>query len=91
MDYLDDNEVQMVHEQWNPQNCPQSRPTETLWTILSDMMYEGGWEAKTIDQLKRINKKLKEIDMEVVQCMFSGIRKQLRKIADKGPYNACSS
>ena len=56
------------------------------------MVYEGGWKAKTIDQLKRrINKKLKEIDMEVVQCIFSGIRKQLRKIADKGPYNACSS
>ena len=92
MDYLDDNEVQMVHKQWNPQNCPQSRPIETLWTILSDMVYDGGWEAKTIDQLKRrINKKLKEIDMEVVQCMFSDIRKQLRKIADKGPYNACSS
>lgn len=92
MDYLDDNEVQMVHKEWNPQNCPQSRPIETLWAILSDMVYEGDWEAKTINQLKRrIKKKLKEIDMKVVQSMFSDIRKQLRKIADKGPYNACSS
>ena len=92
MDYLDDKGVQLVHKKWNPQNCPQSRPIETLWTILNDMVYEGEWEAKTIDQLKRrINKKLKEIDMKVVQSMFSGIRKQLRKIADKGPYEACSS
>ncbi|CAF3321807.1 unnamed protein product [Rotaria socialis] len=58
MDHLDDNEVQMVHKEWNPQNCPQPRPIETLWSILSDMVYEGGWEAETIDQLKRrINKK----------------------------------
>ncbi|CAF4392687.1 unnamed protein product [Rotaria socialis] len=30
MDYLDDNEVQMVHKEWNPQNCPESRAIETL-------------------------------------------------------------
>ena len=35
--------------------------------------------------------KLKEIDIKIVQQMFSGIRKQLRKIADNGPYEACSS
>jgi hypothetical protein len=34
---------------------------------------------------------MKEIDMNVVQRMFSDIRKQLRKIADQGPYHACSS
>ena len=41
--------VQLVHKEWNPQNCPQSCPIETLWTILNDMVYEGEWEAKTID------------------------------------------
>ena len=92
MDYLDNKGVQLVYKEWNPQNCPQSRPIETLWMILNDIVYEGEWEAKTIDQLKRrIHKKLKEIDMKVVQSMFSDIRKQLRKIADKGPYEACPS
>jgi len=56
------------------------------------MVYEQGREAKNIDQLKRrITQKMKEMDMKVVQTMFSGIQKQLRKIADQGPYHACSS
>ncbi len=47
------------------------------------MVCKGGWEAKTIDQLKkRIIKKLKEIDIQVVQAMLSGIGHQLRKIED---------
>ena len=32
-----------------------------------------------------------KIDIKIVQQMFSGIRKQLRKIADNRPYEACSS
>jgi transposase len=90
--YFDQNGIQFVSRNFNPQNCPQSRPIETLWSILKNMVYDQGWEAKNIDQLKRrIIKKTKEIDMKVVQAMFSGIRKQLRKIADHGPYSACSS
>ena len=90
--YFDQNGIQFVSKNFNPQNCPQSRPIETLWSILKNMVYDQGWEAQNIDQLKqRIIKKMKEIDMNVVQAMFSGIRKQLRKIADHGPYNACSS
>ena len=46
-------------------------------------------EAKTIDHLqRRIEKKN---DIKIVQQMFSGIGKQLRKIADNGSYAACSS
>ena len=89
--YLNDNKVKFVPIEYNPQNCPQARPIETLWSIIDDMVYDKGWEATTIDQLKRrITAKLKEIDLKVVQTMFSGIRKQLRKISDKGPYEACS-
>ncbi len=90
--YLDQNGVQFVARDFNPQNCPQSRPIETLWAILKNIVYDQGWEAKNIDQLqRRIRTKMKEIDMKVVQTMFSDIRKQLRKIADHGPYHACSS
>ena len=49
-------------------------------------------EAKIIDHLQqRIAKKLKEIDIKIVQPTFSGIREQLRKITDNGPYQDCSS
>ncbi|CAF4230632.1 unnamed protein product [Rotaria magnacalcarata] len=92
LQYLDQNDVQFVDKKFNPQNCPQARPIETLWSILKNMVYDEGWEAKTINQLRRrIEKKLKEIDIKVVQQMFSGIRRQRRKIADNGPYEACSS
>ena len=55
------------------------------------MVYAGAWEAKNINQLKKkIMKKLNELHMKAVQSMFLDIRKQLRKIADKGPYEACT-
>ena len=50
--YLDKNGVQFVARDFNPQNCPQSRPIETLWAILENMVYDQGWEAKNIDQLQ---------------------------------------
>jgi transposase len=89
--YLDQNGVQFVAKEFNPQNCPQARPIETLWSILKNMVYDQGWEARNIDQLeRRIAQKMEEIDVNVVQSMFSGIRKQLKKIAEHGPYEACS-
>ena len=92
LQYLNQNDAQFVNKEFNPQNCPQARPIETLWSILKNMVYDEGWEAKTIDHLQRqIAKKLKEIDTKIVQQMFSGVRKQLRKIADNGPYEAYSS
>ena len=43
------------------------------------MIYDEGWQAKKINHLqRRIAKKLKEIDIKIVQQMFSGIRKQLK-------------
>ena len=90
--YLDQQNVRFVSKDCNPQNCPEARPIETLWSILKNMVYDQGWEVKTIRQLKqRRVKKLKEDDMKVVQSMFSGIRKQLRNVAEDGPYSACSS
>ncbi|CAM4837343.1 unnamed protein product, partial [Rotaria magnacalcarata] len=92
LQYLDQNDVQFGHKEFNLQNCPQARPIETLWSILKNMVYDDGWEAKIINQLRRrIARILKEIDINIVQQMFLGIRKQLRKIADNGPYEACSS
>ena len=88
LQYFNENDVQFVDKEFNP----QARPIETLWSILKNMGYDEGWEAKTIEHLQqRIAKKLKEIDIKIVQQMFSDIRKQLRKIADNRPYEACPS
>ena len=81
LQYLNQNDVQFVDKEFNP----QARSIEILWSILKNMVYDEGWEAKTIDHLQR------RIDIKIVQQMFSGIGKQLRKIADNVPYKACSS
>ena len=49
MEYLDQNGIHFVSQQKNPQNCPQARPVETLWSILEQMVYAGAWEAKNIN------------------------------------------
>ncbi|CAF1652716.1 unnamed protein product [Adineta ricciae] len=90
MEYLDENGINFVPQEKNPQNCPQARPVETFWSILEQMVYSDGWEAKNIDQLKRRIKKVKEVDIKIVQTMFMDIPKQLRRIADRGPYETCS-
>ena len=39
-------------------------------STLEQLIYAGGWEAKSIDQLKkRIMKKLNEVDIKVVQTI----------------------
>ena len=90
--YLDQNNIQFVDRHFNPQNGPQTRPIETVWSILKNMVYGQEWEAKNINQLKRrIMQKIKKIDINLVQMMFLHIKKQLRKVADKGPSHGCSS
>ena len=87
---LAENGLTIVPRHSNPQACSQARPIETLWSILEQLVYSNGWEAKTLSQLEsRIRRKTKEIDPNIIQAMFSGIPKQLRKIATGGPYKAC--
>ena len=47
LQYLNENDVQFVDKEFNP----QARLIETLWSILKSMVYDKGWEAKTIDRL----------------------------------------
>ena len=75
LQYLNQSDVQFVDKEFNPQNCPQVRPIETLWLILKNMVHDEGWEAKTIDHLqRRIAEKLNEIDIKIVQQTFSGLQ-----------------
>ena len=47
--YLDQNNIQFVDKHFNPPNCLQTRPIETVWSILKNMVYDQGWEAKNIN------------------------------------------
>ena len=42
LQYLNQNDVQFVGKEFNPQNCPQARLIETLWSILKNMAYDEG-------------------------------------------------
>lgn len=45
--------VNFVDKGINPPNVPQARPIENFWGWLVQKVYEGGWEAKTEQQLIR--------------------------------------
>lgn len=87
IDWLRAKNVPFVPKEYNPPNVPKARPIEDFWSILADRVYDKGWEAKTEAQLvRRIKKKIKEIDLTVVQNMMKGVRQKLRKMEDNGPY-----
>ena len=77
--------VYFVDETTNLPNVPQARPIVNLWGILAQKVYEGGWEAKTQQELiSRIQSQLKKFASIFLQnLMGSGVIK-LRAIADKG-------
>lgn len=83
-----DEYIEYVAKEDNPPNVPQARPIENFWGCLSQKVYEGGWEAKTQQQLvKRITLKLKDFDINFLQNLMSGIKIKLRSIADKGVFS----
>lgn len=87
--WLRKQKIDFVPKNDNPPNVPQARPIERFWAILSRGVYENGWEAQNHQQLiRRIKRKLKEIDVSVVQNMILGVPKILRKIEDNGPLAA---
>ena len=66
--------VYFVDETTNPPNVPQARP-----------VYEGGWEAKTQQELiSRIQSQLKKFDSNFLQSLMGGVKTKLRAIADRG-------
>lgn len=86
-EFLTDNGIPFVQKGTNPPNLPQCRPIENFWAHLKRAVYEDGWEATTIRQLKqRIRKCVKEIDFSVVQEDISHVHTKLRCVADHGPY-----
>ena len=52
-----------VENAFNPPNNPQAKPTENLWGILTQKVYEGGWQVRTQQELiSRIQSQLKKFD-----------------------------
>ena len=87
MEWLDEHKVPFVHRAANPPNVPQARSIEDFWSILADKLYNGGWEASNSQQLiNRIKRKVKQVELKVVETMMNDVRSKLRKIEDCGPF-----
>ena len=77
--------INFVPVDMNPPNVPKARPIEDFWGVLAQNVYEGGWEAKSEQQLiRRIEACLKKIDLTFLQSLMKGIKTKLRLIADQG-------
>lgn len=77
--------INFVPKEVNPPNVPQARPIENFWACLAHKVYEGGWEAKTEEQLiRRITAKLKEFEDNFFPSLMKGINGKLKNIVDNG-------
>ena len=82
--------MSVVPKAINPPNIPQGRPIEDFWGVLAHLVYEKNWEATTVKQLeRRIRKKLKEIDITLLQSMMEKVKNNLRKMYTDGVFSTC--
>ena len=79
--------VKFVPKRFNPLNVPQTCPIENFWGCLAQKVYEGGWEAKTEQQLiRRIKSKMKEFDKNFVESLLEGVKAKVKSKGDNGVY-----
>lgn len=89
VDFLNESGIPFVPKEHNPTNLPQCRPIEDLWGALATLVYENGWEAKNLQQLKRrVKFCFKKLDQDAVRRSCASIRKKLRLVYEKGPFAA---
>lgn len=80
--------IKFVPKHLNPPNVPQARPIENFWGCLAQKVYEGGWEAKTEQQLiHRIESKLKEFDLNFVETLMEGVKAKVKSIGKNGVFS----
>jgi hypothetical protein len=53
-------DIKFMPKDSNPPNCPQMRPIETYWALLRRRVYNNGWKAKSVKELKeKIRKEMR--------------------------------
>jgi hypothetical protein len=81
------NNVIFLPKQFKPLNVPITWPIENFWKCLAQKVYEGGWEAKTEQQLIRcIKSKMKGFDINFVESLLEGLKAKVKSIGDYGVY-----
>ncbi|KAJ8967052.1 hypothetical protein NQ317_000044 [Molorchus minor] len=76
----------MYQEKTTPPNVPQARPIEEFWSLLCRKVYDNGWEAQNEQQLQaRIFRKIRKVDLNIVQRKMRQVLTKLRAIEDHRP------
>jgi transposase len=87
VDFLQEENVRFVGKDDNPVNLPQARPIEDFFGLLDQMVYDKGWEAENLKQLKnRVKYCLKKVEVDVVRGQMESVRRKLRMCAEGGPF-----
>lgn len=87
IEFLEAKNIPFVPKTQNPTNLPQCRPIEDFFGQLAQMVYRENWKAENVKQLQnRIRNCLRKIDVSGVQRACRHIRKNLRIVFEKGPY-----
>lgn len=78
INFLREKNINFVDKEMNPPNIPEARPIEDFWKELKDAVYEKGWEASNIKELRsRINYCMKKVDIKHVQQLALSTIKRL--------------
>ena len=73
---MDENN-KFVPKDFNPPYVPQAHLIENFWGCLAQKVYEGGWEAKTEQQLiHRIKSKMRKFDKNFVESLLEGVKQK---------------
>ena len=69
--FLQGESINFVAKKDNPTNLPQARPVEDFFGYLDQLVYERGWRAQNVAQLRRrIKLCLKKVDLDVVHAVW---------------------
>ena len=69
-----------------PPNVPHLCPIENYWAALKRAVYAGGYQAKSLDALKRLFRaKIREVDQHLIFNLFRSIKATFIKTAED-PY-----
>jgi len=84
-EYLVKKNIPFVPKSDNPANVPKARPIEDFWGNLKRIVYDKGWRAKNLDQLKiKIRSVMRNMDLSLVQSHCLSVRSRLDTIRRRG-------
>ena len=73
--------INFVPKQLNQPNVPQARSIENFWCCLAQKVSEGGYEAKTDDQLiSRVKSNVKEFDSNYAESLMKEVKAKVKSI-----------